>query len=108
MSLCCSFWSHFEEPVGLADRQGNTDDRTLTKAREEPDERLSLLGVTITKTRTGAREEADQDARQTGHLALPRCYPEEATKTLTETREEPDQDATCESYVTIPIRDQIT
>ncbi len=98
MHMQPSFWSHFEESA-IAGQPTNR--KTMTRQREEPDQRATpLLGGT--KTKTLAREEDDQDPDHSGFSAIPRWYTA-TMKTLTETREEPDQAESLQAYASVPL-----
>jgi hypothetical protein len=94
------FWSHFEEPATIETITQDTYGKTLTRQREEPDQRLTGM-IAGTTTLTATREEPDQDPHHLGYGVIPRSAASTSTKTFTKTREEPDQDVHLE-YGAIP------
>lgn len=96
-----AFWRNFEESVTQTDSNNDLNEKTFTKTREEPDQRLSGLQEG-TQTQTATREEPDQDPDRSGYSAIPRSHLIAGTRTFTEQREEPDQDVSCNGYAVIP------
>ena len=92
-----SFWGKFEEKCKLEIGHNSTD-KTVTEAREEPDQDKSYL-VSGTKTITKTREEPEQSPPHGGYSAIPVGV---KAQTHTFSREETDQDTSNEKFKVFP------
>lgn len=100
-----TFWSNFEEPVGLLSAEC---DRLLTqtRTREEPDQRNTAFTSGF-GTRTATREAPDQAESNMPYSAFIESSSAMRTKTFTEAREEPDQDESARIHASIPNQPSI-